>query len=94
VRYVLEGSVQRSGRRVRVSARLIDDETDVHLWADRLAGDTGDLFALQDDIARRIAVTLNVELDGAEANPVRSMQVTQAIFLILIALDVARQLAE
>ena len=68
VRYVLEGSVQRSGSRVRVSARLIDTETDVHLWADRFAGDTGDLFALQDDIARRIAVALNVELAGAEAS--------------------------
>ena len=47
VRYVLEGSVQRSGNRVRVSAQLIDAETDTHLWADRLDTDAGDLFDLQ-----------------------------------------------
>ena len=68
VRYVLEGSVQRSGSRVRVSARLIDTETDAHLWAERFVGDTGDLFALQDDITRRIAIALTVELIGAEAS--------------------------
>src|SRR6202521_484681 len=67
VRYVLEGSVQRSGNRVRVTAQLIDAETDAHLWADRFAGDTGDLFALQDEITSRIAVTLNLELVRAEA---------------------------
>ena len=47
MRYVLEGSVQRSGNRVRVSAQLIDAETDTHLWADRLDTDAGDLFDLQ-----------------------------------------------
>ena len=45
VRYVLEGSVRRSGNRVRVNAQLIDAETDAHLWAERFDGDTGDLFA-------------------------------------------------
>jgi TolB-like protein len=67
VRYVLEGSVQRSGNRVRVSAQLIDAETDTHLWADRLDRDAGDLFALQNEITSRLAVALNVELVGAEA---------------------------
>jgi TolB-like protein len=66
VRYVLEGSVQRSGNRVRVSAQLIDAETDTHLWADRLDRDADDLFALQNEITSRIAVALNVELIGAE----------------------------
>ena len=47
VRYVLEGSVQQSGNLVRVSAQLIDAETDTHLWADRLDTDAGDLFDLQ-----------------------------------------------
>jgi adenylate cyclase len=46
VRYVLEGSVRRSGSRVRVNAQLIDAATDAHLWTDRFDGDTGDLFAL------------------------------------------------
>ena len=67
VRYVLEGSVQRSGNRVRVSAQLIDAETDSHLWADRLDSDASDLFALQNEITSRIAVALDIELVGAEA---------------------------
>jgi len=56
VRYVLEGSVRRAGSRVRVNAQLIDAETDSHLWAERFDGDMSDLFALQDDITRRIAL--------------------------------------
>ena len=67
VRYVLEGEVQRSGTRVRVTAQLIDAETDAHLWAERFDGDAGDLFALQDEITNRIAVALDLELVGAEA---------------------------
>src|SRR5262249_51537959 len=58
VRYALEGEVQRSGNRVRVTAQLIDAETDTHLWAERFDGDAGDLFALQDEITNRIAVAL------------------------------------
>jgi tetratricopeptide (TPR) repeat protein len=67
VRYVLEGSVRRSGNQVRVNAQLIDAETDAHLWAERFDHDTGDLFALQDEITSRIAGTLNLELVKAEA---------------------------
>jgi len=67
VRYVLEGSVQRSGERVRVTAKLIDAESDAHVWAERFERDTGDLFALQDEITRRIAVSVHLELIGAEA---------------------------
>ncbi len=55
VRYVLEGSVRRSGNQVRVNAQLIDAETDAHLWAERFDRDTGDLFALQNEITGRIA---------------------------------------
>ena len=68
VRYVLEGSVRRSGNQVRVNAQLIDAETDAHLWAERFDRDTSDLFALQDEITSRIAVTLNLELIVAEAD--------------------------
>ena len=67
VRYVLEGSVRRSGTQVRVTAQLIDAETDTHLWADRLDSDAGDLFALQNEITSRIAIALDLELVGAEA---------------------------
>jgi adenylate cyclase len=67
VRYVLEGSVRRSGHQVRVNAQLIDAEADAHLWAERFDRDTSDLFALQDEITSRIAVALDIELIGAEA---------------------------
>jgi TolB-like protein len=66
VRYVLEGSVRRSGNQVRVNAQLIDAQTDAHLWAERFDGDTGDLFAVQDEITSRIAVALDLELVSAE----------------------------
>jgi len=67
VRYLLEGSVQRSGNQVRVNAQLIDTETDAHLWAERFDGDRGDLFTLQNEITSRIAGSLNLELTAREA---------------------------
>ena len=67
VRYVLEGSVRRSGNQVRVNAQLIEAETNVHLWADRFDRDVSDLFALQNEITGRIAISLNFALIGAEA---------------------------
>ena len=65
VRYVLEGSVRRSGTQVRVNARLIDAEADRHLWAERFDSDISELFALQDEVTSRIAVALNLELINA-----------------------------
>jgi len=67
VRYVLEGSVQRSGNRVRITVQLIDAEADSHLWAERFDRDAGDLPALQNEITGRIANTLNLALIAAEA---------------------------
>jgi TolB-like protein len=67
VRYVLEGSVRRSGDQVRVSAHLIDATTDVHLWTERFDHDTGDLFTLQNEITSCLANALGVELIAAEA---------------------------
>jgi adenylate cyclase len=67
VRYVLEGSVQRAGNRVRVNSKLIDAERDANLWAERFDRDVGDLFALQDEITSSLAVALNLELINAEA---------------------------
>jgi TolB-like protein/Tfp pilus assembly protein PilF len=81
VRYVLEGSVRRSGNKVRVNAQLIDAETDTHLWAERFDGGAGDLFALQDEITSRIAVALNIELVAAEA--ARSTEHPDALDYIL-----------
>jgi TolB-like protein len=68
VRYLLEGSVQRSGNRVRVSAKLIDAATDAYLWAERFERNVDDLFALQSEITSRIAVALHLELISAEAD--------------------------
>jgi len=67
VRYVLEGSVRRSGNQLRVNTQLIDAEGDTHLWTERFDRETGDLSALQDEITRRIAVALDGELANAEA---------------------------
>src|SRR5205823_9686141 len=66
VRYVLEGSVRRSGDQVRVNAQLIDAATNTHLWAERFDHDIGDLFAIQNEITNRIANTLGWELLAAE----------------------------
>src|SRR5205085_12297920 len=66
VRYVLEGSVRRSGNEVRVNAQLINAATNTHLWAERFDQDIGDLFALQNEVTSRIANTLGWELIGAE----------------------------
>jgi adenylate cyclase len=67
VRYVLEGSVRRSGNQLRINAQLIDAETGAHLWAERFDHDTGDLFAVQNEITSRIAIALSFELIAAEA---------------------------
>jgi len=67
VRYVLQGSVRRSGSHFRVDTQLIDAETDAHLWADRFDGGAEDLFAVENEITSRISVALNAELIGVEA---------------------------
>jgi TolB-like protein/class 3 adenylate cyclase len=66
VRYVLEGSIRRSGNEVRINAQLIDAATNTHLWAERFDHDIGNLFAVQNEITSRIANTLGWELIGAE----------------------------
>jgi len=67
VRYVLEGSVQRGGDRMRVNVQLIDTETANHLWAERFDKPLADLFDMQDEIAARLANQLGTELFAAEA---------------------------
>jgi adenylate cyclase len=67
VRYVLEGSVQRSGKQIRVNAQLVNAETGAHLWAERFDRDIGDLFAVQNEITTRIARELQSQLAIAEA---------------------------
>jgi TolB-like protein/class 3 adenylate cyclase len=67
VRYVLDGSVQRSGKRFRVNVQLIDAATGNHLWADRFDKPVIDLFDMQDEIVARLANTLDAQLMAAEA---------------------------
>jgi TolB-like protein len=67
VRYVLEGSVQRSGNRLRVNVELVDAETGAHLWADRFDKPVADLFDLQDEIVSNLANTLEAQLTEQEA---------------------------
>jgi len=67
VRYVLEGSVQRGGNRMRVNVQLIDAETGSHLWAERFDKPVADLFDMQDEIVARLANTLDAQLRSAEA---------------------------
>ena len=67
VRYVMEGSVQSGGNRIRVNAQLIDAETGAHLWAERFDKPRADLFDMQDEITTRLARTLGIELVAAES---------------------------
>jgi len=67
VRYVLEGSVQRCGNRLRVNVQLIDAETGNHLWAERFDKTVADLFDMQDEIVSRLANALNTQIIAAEA---------------------------
>jgi len=66
VRYVLEGSTQKSGNRLRVTAQLIDATTGRYLWSEKYDRDLKDLFVLQDEITHKIIVELQVELTEGE----------------------------
>jgi TolB-like protein/Flp pilus assembly protein TadD len=66
VAHVLEGTVQRTGNRVRLSAQLIDSRTDTHLWAEHYDRDLADVFAIQSEIAKTIAGQLEVRISPGE----------------------------
>ena len=65
-RYVIEGSVRRSGERARISVQLINTETGHHVWAERFDRDLKDIFALQDELSLRITATVAPELERTE----------------------------
>ena len=67
VRYVMEGSVRRVGNQVRITAQLIDATTGGHLWAERYDGSLQDIFALQDQVTRKIVSALKISLTVEEA---------------------------
>jgi TolB-like protein/class 3 adenylate cyclase len=81
IRYVLEGSVQRSLKRLRVNVQLIDAETAKHLWAERFEKPIADLFDMQDEIVSRLANALDAQLIVAEAQRAEHSLNTDAIDL-------------
>ena len=85
VRYVLEGGVQRSGNRVRITAQLVDATTGYHLWAERYDREVSDIFTLQDEVTQQIVRAMAVKL--TEAEKVRlgraSTEVLEAYDLVL-----------
>jgi adenylate cyclase len=78
VQYVLEGSVRKAGDRVRITAQLIDGETDRHVWADRYDRELKSIFEIQDDVTSSIVATLPGRVEAATyqriaRNPTQSM---------------------
>jgi len=71
VQYIVEGSVRRSGNRLRITAQLIDAMTGDHVWADRYDRDIEDVFAVQDDVAGTIAATLEGRVVASAAERVK-----------------------
>jgi TolB-like protein len=82
VRYVLEGSVQRGGNRLRVNVQLIDAETSGHLWAERFENPVADLLDMQDEIVSQLANTLNARLIEVEARRAERLLNPDAIDLV------------
>ncbi|MEJ2119220.1 MAG: adenylate/guanylate cyclase domain-containing protein [Alphaproteobacteria bacterium] len=72
VRYVLEGSVRAATGRLRITAQLIDGATSQHIWADKFEGEPTDVFALQDEITRKIISTIQPEIIHAENTRLRA----------------------
>jgi TolB-like protein/Flp pilus assembly protein TadD len=79
VAHVVEGSVQRAGNRVRVTAQLIDAKTDTHLWVESYDRPLDDVFAIQTDIAKAIAVQLKAKLSPAEKTAIEQPPTTNLI---------------
>jgi len=71
VRYVLEGGVRKSGNRVRITAQLIDAETDAHLWAEQYDRLLDDVFALQDEITMCVVGAIEPSVRKAEINRIK-----------------------
>ena len=76
VRYILEGSVRKSGKRIRVSAELIDSQGEQICWSERYDRDLDDLFAVQDEIMQKITLAMKVQLDDGEKASKRSAGTT------------------
>ena len=91
VRYILEGSVRKSGNSIRVSAELIDSQDEKICWSERYDRDLDDLFAVQDEISRNIALAMKVQLDDGDMALHRSKGTSniKAWELTLTSIDLA-----
>ena len=78
VDHVLEGSVRKSGNRIRVIAQLIDVHTDTHLWSQTYTRELDDIFAVQDEIASAIVGALKITLSGTEQQSMSSRSTSNA----------------
>jgi len=89
VRYVLEGSVRRSGDQVRINAQLADGSNGVQLWAERFDGSLADVFALQDHVNRRIVLALEVNLTLEDKQVMEKVETDspEAYDLLLLGLE-------
>ncbi|MFC1516819.1 tetratricopeptide repeat protein [Thermodesulfobacteriota bacterium] len=107
VRYILEGSVRKSGENIRIAAQLIDASTGNHLWAERYDRDLKDIFAVQDEITKNIITAMQVKLtEGEQARAaakgtnsleayLKCLQATENMYQMNIESNaLARQLAE
>jgi serine/threonine protein kinase/Flp pilus assembly protein TadD len=76
VRYALEGSVRRAGSTLRITAQLIDTETDAHLWAEKYSGTVDDVFDLQERLSRQIVEALRITLSPPEDREIAERPIT------------------
>jgi len=79
VAHILEGSVRKAGNRIRITAQLIEADSDTHLWSETFDRDLDDIFAIQDEIAEKIVENLHVELVGSMPNSRRTDPVALAL---------------
>ncbi len=93
VRYILEGSVRRAGRQLRITAQLDDGLSGNQLWAERYDGELGDVLRVQEEIARQIVASIAPELDVADERRVRRLQIEnpEAYDLALHAMALVRR---
>lgn len=75
VRYVLEGSVRKSGNNLRIISQLIDAETDTHLWAKKYTGSLDDIFEIQEKVSKSIADSLKMKLTAEEDKKITNRQI-------------------
>ena len=85
VRYVLEGSVRRSGQRIRINAQLVDATTGVHQWGERYDRNAGEIFAVQDEITRSVAAAVEPHLLAAEGKRTAVLSATALTAWELVA---------